>query len=360
VLVFLFLLLAMAAVAAGSSYYAVLAIQQRDRAEQDRAQTSQAMEALVSAAASSSKLKGPANAQAREEVLQPALKYYQELTDKYGGDEQMLPEVAKARLQLAALQAKLGSPTCVTSLGDGLQAIHRMLKVDSFAEEDYPGFQAIVLRVVAPTDWIQVKTDDMAAYGVGLYFAIASGTDAYQQLADKYPKSVRFRDDLSALLQASAMLQSALPGRGNSAAASWVRARDVLETLVRDQPSNLEFQTRLADSLTNAARLQATKEMDQALVNMERAVEVRQRMADANPDDQSLAKDLATAKSILEKLEAKAASAKVASQEEVAKEDPPKKDAPTKEAPQDEVPPAEAPKAEASPEKAADKPADGQ
>jgi hypothetical protein len=324
---FLLLLLAMAAVAVGSSIYAVQASQQRDRARQDLAQSSSAIDAVAAAAASSAKLKGPANVEARAEVLKPAIKYYQDVAEKYADDERMLPQVASARLHLAALQAKTGSPDCVESLNQGLAAVNGMIKAD-FAAEDFPGFQATVLKVAAPMDWIQVKTDNLQTHAIGLFFAIKAAASTYRTLATKFPKSIVFRDDQSELLKASAMLEMNIPGRGVSAAQTWDEARDVLESLVRDEPSNEEFQTRLLESLTTAARLQAPKVPDKAIANLKRAVELRQKMADAKPDDKTLAEGLAKAKSDLEKLEAAPPPKAEAPQEEPPKEDAPKEAAP--------------------------------
>ena len=334
-LMFLFLLLAMAAVAVGSSIYAVQAIKERDRSREDFAQSTTAIDSVVAAAAGSAKLKGPANTEARAEVLQPALNYYQAIAEKYADDEQMLPQVASARLHLAALQARVGSPECVNSLNAGLAAVNGMIKAD-FPEKDFPGFQATALKIAAPMDWVQVKTNDLQSHVIGLFFAIKTAAGTYHDLATKFPKSVVFRDDLSALLKSSATLEMNIPGRGVSAARTWDEARDVLETLVRDQPSNEEFQTRLLESLATAARLQAPTERDKAIANLKRAVEVRQKMADAKPDDKAIADGLAKAQSDLEKLAATPPP----------KVEPPKDESPKQEAPKEEDAPKDAAPAE--------------
>jgi alkyl sulfatase BDS1-like metallo-beta-lactamase superfamily hydrolase len=77
-----------------------------------------------------------------------------------------------------------------------------------------------------------------------------------------------------------------------------------LESLVRDEPANADYQNRLVEALVGAANLQRKKdENDKAIANYQRAVEVRQKMVDANPDDKSLADDLAKLKSSLEKIQ---------------------------------------------------------
>jgi tetratricopeptide (TPR) repeat protein len=308
--VFVLLLVGLAAIAAGSIMFAMRTVEQRDRAQEAFARSASALDETVASAAGSGRLKGPPAAQAREEVFQPAIKYYQDTVATYENDEQMLPEVVEAQFRLASLQAKTGSADCVGSLISGLRSLNQMIKAD-YPEESYPGFQAIVLKITEPMDWVSVKTDDLPAHGLSLYLAIQTATGAYRDLVKKFPDSVAFRDDHAALLRSGAALIALVPARASAALGNWIEARDVLETLVRDEPSNADYQARLAESLEAAADIQKSQdETDAAIANYGRAVEVRQKMAEASPDDKGLEQRLAKVKDALAALESTQADPK--------------------------------------------------
>lgn len=292
------LILALAAVSIGSTLFALRTIEERDRAEKDLARCGEALDASVSAAVNSDELKGAEAVQAREKILRPVVNYYQNIVQEYGDDERMLPEVASAQLHLAGLQAKLGSAECKDSLNNGLITLRRMIAAPDadFVEEDFPSFQATVLRVATPEDWLNVKTPNRQLHAYALISAISSACSAYRDLAARYPKTIEFRDDLSVLL--------AVPSAGELARRNPIEARDVLETLVRDQPSNAEFRARLADALLATAKNhEKAGEKEQAINDCKRAAELRQQLAEANPQDQSLAQKLAKVNSELERLQ---------------------------------------------------------
>lgn len=353
-IVVVLLVVGLAAVAVGSTIYAMRTIEERDRAREDFAASSSAIDQIVIATASSGKLKGSAAAEDREAILTPALNYYQEISKKYQDDEQMLPEVASAQLHAAALQAKLGSAECIDTLNGGLRSLNQMIQTGDFDAESYPGFQDSVLRITAPTEWFTIKTENAMAHRVGLFLAIQFAQGTYRDLTKKFPESVGFRDDLTALLKSSAMVLTVMnnPSRALDA---WLEARDVLDTMVRAEPSNADFQARFAESLVNVARIQRnTGQRDKAITNFERAVQVRQKMAEANPDDKSLARAVANVQRDLERARTAQAPKKKAKEDapeqaeakaaskEVAKDEAPKEEAPKDEAEED------APKQEAS------------
>ena len=101
----------------------------------------------------------------------------------------------------------------------------------------------------------------------------------------------------------------------------------MLETLVRDAPDNADFKTRLAETLTTLANLQkAANENDQAIASFDRAIQMREQLAAAEPSNQSLAQNVTIARRQLDRLKAAPAA----------------KPAPPKEAPAPEAAGAEA------------------
>ncbi len=223
-------------------------------------------------------------------------------------EDKNFADAAAAQYRLAALEARTGSANCVTTLTEAFETLREMRETD-VPPDEFPGLTSTTLKMTSPMDWVTVKAPSMEAHAMGLLFAIQRAQGEYEFLIEKFPGEPAFRDDLASVLKLSATLQSAVPGRKGFALEAWVKASKTLETIVKDVPDNPDFQNRLVESLVGAARLQKDAgETEQAVANYKRAVEVRQQMSDANPDDKTLAQELAKVKSDLEKLQPQASS----------------------------------------------------
>ncbi len=289
------LVVALATVAVGSTVVAMRAAEQRDRAKQDLTQASAGFDDLVVAVATT--VKPP-----RKELLQPAVDYYQKYIQAHSGDKKMLPELASARFHLAALQAKLGSKEGVAAMAQGLADLDEIAKDENLDPAAFPSLQDCALKVATPVEWFMVKGADQS-YGVQLVMSIARAKATYANMSKRYPSDVTLRDNHAALLKGTALIQGQMPDGRKKSLQSWLETRDVLETLVRDQPAVQDYQVRLVESLTNAARIQKTdKEIEKAMANMQRAVAVREQMAAAEPDNKTLQQELTTAKRELERM----------------------------------------------------------
>lgn len=293
-----FLLVGMATLAAGSTFVALRAIDQRDRAEFSSKGSSQALEQTLVAAANTSRLKGPLNAQARQEIFTPARQMYEAFIAKHASDSAMQPQVADAYLHLAGLQAKLGDANCVGSLSSALRVINTIKSQEGYDPATIPRLK-IALQLSAPTDWATVKTSSFEGHVFGLIMAIGTATSTYTELSAAHPANVPFREDLVEIHRVSGQLQSQVEARKPFALRSWIAARDVLESLLREQPGSVDYQNRLVEALVGAAQLQIAKEPNEAITNFKRAIEVREQMVAANPDDKTLAEDLARLKTSL-------------------------------------------------------------
>ncbi len=298
----IFLFVGAITIAVGSTMVATRAIKRRDQLQESLAVTTKAFDDTVLAAANSSRLKGAPNAQARQEIFAPAIKGYQEILESTNGDPERLDMAAAASYYLAGLQAKIGAGACVSSLGSGMEAVRKMMEA-GYDIDRYPSLNESALKMTAPTDWVFVKDAKTEAHIAGLLFTFTQAIGTLQDLATKNPQATVFRNDLAGMLRISGTLQAMAPDRATFALNAWIQARDVLETLVRDEPSNADFQARLVEALVGAANLQRRDgQTDKAIANYERAVELRQQMVDAHPDDKALADELAKVKSSLEKL----------------------------------------------------------
>jgi len=305
-----FLLVAAITAAAGTTLVAIRMIDERNKLETQYNDSAMALDQIVHAAATTSRLKGPANIKAREEIFAPAIAYYKKIADKVSSPERPdeLPEIASARFHLAALQAKTGQAASAQMLNQGVEALAMMDKA-GLPPEQFPKLTPL-MGMTEPLNWILVKDAKPEDHAMVLVFMISKATGQFRALKDKHPQSIGFREDLVTVNLASAALQSQAKARVPWALTAWKEARDVLETLVRDQPGNVTYQQQLAQCLTDlAACEQREGKTADAAVNYKRAVEVRQQMVDANPEDKDLAKALEAVKAQLAKLPAAAPAA---------------------------------------------------
>ncbi len=285
-----------------STLVAMRAMKQRDEFKAQAEQSEVALGQIIDAAANSSRLKGPANAKAREEIFGPAINHYQQSAWELRKNPDNLDRAVAAYQRAAGLQAKSGKGGLV---GD-LKSIAELLDAMSAAEYDasrYPSMNQNALKSTAPMEWAMVKDTPMQLHAMGLLQSFQMNLASLETLARKHPENPIFRDDLAALLKVSGTLQTAVPDRHSFAMSAWQQARDTLETLAREQPANKDYQVRLVESLTALANLQKQNDQkDEAIANLKRAVEVREQMSQANPDDKALADELAKAKGDLAKL----------------------------------------------------------
>lgn len=285
-----------------STLVALRAMKQRDEFKSQAEKSDLALGQVIDAAANSSRLKGPANAKAREEIFGPAISHYQQAAWELRKNPDNLDRAVAAYQRAAGLQAKSGKGGLV---GD-LKSIAELLDAMQAAEYDasrYPSLNQNALKSTAPMEWAMVKDTPMQLHAMGLLQSFEMNLGSMRTLASKYPQNPIFRDDLAAMLRVSGTLQTAVPDRHAFAITAWSEARDLLETLAREQPGNADYQNRLVESLTALANLQKQNDQkDEAIANLKRAVEVREQMSQAKPDDKALADELAKAKGDLAKL----------------------------------------------------------
>ena len=296
----------LSAIAVASTFVAIRATEARKQAVDDFDKATQAVDKITMAvaAASNNELKGYKMDPLRRSLLQPALDFYQGYAQAHTNDKELSPKVPKAHFYAAGLHAKLGSMKSVESLNQGVVYLDKMKKA-KIDPETYPSLQNTAMKVAAPNEWMLLKGasfSDMRPHGMRLFFAIQGAILTYKDLRKEYPQAVQPRDELSSALKYSALMQGSL-GRSQQALSTWLAVREVLETLVRDQPANADYKARLAEAMVGAARLQrAAKDSEAAIKSYEDAIQIREQLAAAAPDDKALAESLATTKKDLEKL----------------------------------------------------------
>ena len=309
------LFVVMATISAGSTYVALRMAEERTRAQDDYQETSKAFEQLVAAVCSNPELKGSKMEPVRQALLKPALEYYEQYLKTHSGDKRALAQVASAQFHVAGLKAKLGQQESIDSLRQGLLVMRQLIETDANPDL-YPDIQTPVLKFAAPSEWLNPKNGggSFQLRGIAVGLSLIGTIDVLDEALKKHPQSIGIRDDQAAFLKASSNLLS-MGGQSEVSLKQWLRARDLLEQLVREQPASTDYKTRLAESLMSAGRLQKTgknKDINAAIASYQRAVEIREQLAAASPDDKSAQQDLTVARRELEKLEPAPPAEKVA------------------------------------------------
>lgn len=288
-------------VAAGlSTWVALQTMKERDELKVQAQQADQALAGVTLAAAEAKGLAGGPNAKAREQIFAPAISYFQDQGAELRKNPEKLELAAAAYQRSAGLQAKSGK----SGLAGDLQSVGEILEAMRQANYDvarFPSLYQNALKNTTPLEWGLVTDTSREAHGLKMLQAFQVLKSSLGSLSATHPQAAVFHEDLAGLFKISGSLQT-LIGRESFAMDDWANARDHLEALVRDQPGNADYQARLAEALTSLSNLQRKEKKEDAIASLKRAVEVREQMAQAKPEDKSLADELAKAKNALAKL----------------------------------------------------------
>jgi eukaryotic-like serine/threonine-protein kinase len=302
----------LATVASASMFVAVRASRQRDAAKADLSKASDAVTQYVVLVANHNELKGLKMDPVRKDLLETALKYYQDVVQEHLKDEPPKGEVAAAYFHIAGLQAKLGLKDSTVTLNQAMLYLQRMMNANLDAES-YPSLQKCAMKVAAPNEWMFLKRagfTDIRSHSLNLYLALQNARLTFKDLSTRHPESISLRDDYAVLLSSSAVMQAQALRNHWLALTNWTEACKALESLVRDEPNNVDFKARLGDAYLGAGRAhKSTKDDVAAIASYQRGIQIKEQLAQADPKDEALAKQLKTAKDELAKLEAASANA---------------------------------------------------
>ncbi len=302
----------LAAFTAGAALMAVRTAEERTKAKQEFAAAAAGLDQLTLLVCTSNELKGPNHDAERNALAKSLLDYYQGFTSKFELDRLMWSDVTAAHYRTAALKVKMGSNESVSSLVKATNLITAMRKA-KFPPESFPSAQAGLFKLVTPAEWLKLQgpeAADMRTHLTALLVSMELYKGVLRDCDKDYPESSVFRDDLAASRRLVALINAITQIRNKEALTAWLEVRDLMTQLAREQPGNADYKSRLAESLTGAARLQRTLgDKDTAIASYEQAVQLREELAAANPEDKTAATDLKIVKRELEKLKPATASA---------------------------------------------------
>lgn len=296
------LIVVLAVLAGASTVVALRATKARQKAEEDFARSQATLDALVKEIANHPELKGFKMLKLRDSLLKPALAYYESYVQAHAADEVPPLNAPAAQFRVAGLHAKMGSGKSVPALASALVMIDK-LRQAKLDPDTYPSMQECAMGIAAPEEWIMLKgasMKEMQAHAPKLVFGLGGAMVQYGQINREFPQAIRPRDELAQIYMYSGALQ-ARAGRRKEGLAQLGQSRTYLEGLVREQPGNSDFQRRLADvCMIIGDTEKRQKNNEAATAAFEKAVEVREALAAANPDDQEMAEQLAAAKKSLD------------------------------------------------------------
>jgi hypothetical protein len=315
-------------VAVVSALIAVVAARQRTAAKHDFLLASDAMDQSLTTIFTNGKLKESESV--RRDLLQPYLAYYEKFVQIHAGDDAYLAEAATAQFHVGALRAKLGIKPAAAALGEGFTILKR-LKETSVDPQSYPSVQESALKLVPPPDWIGYKFGKSFSpiELLGIMGTLGSGTMMFEELTKEHPEAINLRSDLAGLHRTTAVIMTSVgamvkaTGGGGSPVSpeqlrqqsldAWLKSRNLLETLIKDQPTNADFKNRLVEALVGAAKAQqGTGARDEAIANYTRALELREQLATVTPPDEAQKKEMASIQRDLERLKAAPVAVKAA------------------------------------------------
>jgi tetratricopeptide (TPR) repeat protein/serine/threonine protein kinase len=236
-----------------STWFAIRAEQQRQEAEANFQKARQAVEEYFTLVSESKLLDVPGLQPLRKQLLEAALRYFEDFADRKSDDPRVLAELAAAYLRVAEIDH------AIDRNDDSIAAAHRALVLIERLRKEHPRATAEHrklagywkgLRRTKPGTTMPRDPDEARR-------VILAVADQWQAFARENPDVPGFQSDLAALY---AHLGDLVLGRGQASEALPVfeRAREIGERLVAEYPNTPEYRADLARTcqhITSALRL---------------------------------------------------------------------------------------------------------
>ena len=183
----------------------------------------------------------------RKQLLERALRYYQDLLAQQGGDPRLQAEVAGTYLRMCVVSISLqAGDEALAELESGLATVEQLVREhphDRELHKPLAGFWSVERlfytgRTAGPT-----FSDPVRAVRV-----LERMADLWQTLSRANPAFPGFQNDLAALASYIGDLHHDL-GDHLQAIRDYERAAEIREQLVRENPASHEYQAALAESL---------------------------------------------------------------------------------------------------------------
>jgi serine/threonine protein kinase/tetratricopeptide (TPR) repeat protein len=262
---------------------------QRARAEANFQQARKTVDEYFTLVSESKLFDVPGLQPLRADLLEAALRFYQELGDRRSNDPAVLADLAATFLRVAVVYHTMDrNDDAVAALDKGLAIVDQLRREHPGATEQHrklAGFWKDWRRVQADT---QLPRDPAAAFQ-GLQKLIAS----WKQFAEANPETLGFQSDLAATyyLVADLLISS---GKRHEGLAYLEESRVAWDKLVRGNPEAPELRANLARSCEDLAwRLSDSADSQRADGLLRQTLTLRDQLATDFPDVPQYRLDLA-------------------------------------------------------------------
>jgi serine/threonine-protein kinase len=221
----------------------------------------------------------------RKELLDAALRYYQDFVTRRAGDETVQEELADAYYRVAMITAQIGSE------GETLAAYRKSLEVRERLTRAHPG-DAHHLTELA---WCHIHIGNLQNEGGRLTDALESyqrAREVFAALVADQPQGSEARRGLAASYNSLGNVQSDL-AREEEALASYQESRRLLEALAQENPASPQVRRDLALACHNLGVLQSRRgKPPEALACYRAACDFQEQLVRERPENVALRRDL--------------------------------------------------------------------
>jgi serine/threonine protein kinase/tetratricopeptide (TPR) repeat protein len=262
----------------GTTWQAIRATRERDRAEGNFRQAKKAVDDFYTSISETTLLDKPGLQPLRKELLDRALKYYQDLLAQRGNGPQLQAEIASAYLRIFMIDVATSSwDEAFAALQAGLENAEKLI-------EDHPEDAELQTRLAGfwNVERLLYCGRTSGAEPSNLLQAMRTlkkGAETWDKLARTHPTVPGFQNDLAAF---STYIGDFSWGFGRQAEAlrAYEKASEIREKLVSTYPHSREYRAALGESRNglawmlhhNSRRQEAEKACREAIVLQEQLV----------------------------------------------------------------------------------------
>jgi eukaryotic-like serine/threonine-protein kinase len=264
---------------------------QRDRAEENFRTARQAVEDYLTRVSENTLLKAQDRQDLRalrKQLLEDALRYYQQFIDQRGDDPKQRADLAEAYLKVAFITDEIGSRDAALRAGEQALAVaDRLWREDARAPET----QERVAKILNQVGSVRRHLGTMAAALADL----SRARGLFESLHRDYPAVASYRHQFALAYNRIGVTQSEI-GEPTAALESYGAAREIEESLVVEHPDEIKYRALLGTVINNIGLLR--EELDDsrgALRAYRRTIEIFDALAHDDPGDPKWANMLAAA-----------------------------------------------------------------
>ena len=245
---------------------------ERERAEANFLKAREAVDRYFTMVSENTLLDRPDLDGLRQELLEGALQYYEDFAQQRADDPQLRTELVAARFRIAQLRNAMGRADWLESVQRGIGTAEQ-LAMDGVDVSHHSAWRA---GIVTLSQNEQLSGEDTAVLP-----AFQKGAKVWETFVQRYPDVPGLQNDLATMY----LVIGAAHDDPLASYASYKRAREILEGLVREYPATAGYRLRLAVLLHEFAfGLKSIGNLDRAKEEWRRSIDLLENLAAELPD----------------------------------------------------------------------------